>query len=149
MIDKKRAMSNLGYAIVLVIILGIVMIVSAPMLVNKQKAKFSNPNNNYQENRDYSEPSAVPDANYSENNENSSTSSDELRAFEDRINSRLNDIEIRQQQNQSSNSKTISNKYVCSIEGMVDANNNVVSVEGQSSEDLKKQKIVFVCEYRE
>lgn len=149
MIDKKRAMSNLGYAIVLVIILGIVMIVSAPMLVNKQKAKFSSPNNNYQGNIDYSESSAVSGANYSENNENSSTSFDELRAFEDRINSRLNDIEIRQQQNQSSNSKTISNKYVCSIEGMVDANNNVISVEGQSSEDLKKQKIVFVCEYRE
>ena len=42
---KKFGMSNLGYAIVLVIIVGIIMIISAPMIVTNIKDKDGNPNN--------------------------------------------------------------------------------------------------------
>ena len=34
---RKNAMSTMGYAIVLVIILGVVMILSAPMMMSKYK----------------------------------------------------------------------------------------------------------------
>ena len=42
MLNKKSAMSTMGYAIVLVIILGIVMILSAPMMMGKYKGDKKN-----------------------------------------------------------------------------------------------------------
>ena len=51
--SKKRAMSTLGYAIALVIILGVVMIISAPMMIDKYKNNKESPNDSYSKNDDY------------------------------------------------------------------------------------------------
>ena len=52
--NKKFAMSALGYVIILVIILGIVMIISAPMMADKYKkngnlSKNNNSKSEYQD----------------------------------------------------------------------------------------------------
>ena len=110
---RKNAMSTMGYAIVLVIILGVVMILSAPMMMSKYKGDKK--------------------------------SSDEY-SKKDRMNSRFNDIEARQ--SQKSSSPTITDKYVCSIEGNVDSDGNVTPVDNMNMDEVKRRKIVFVCEYR-
>lgn len=118
--NKKSAMSAMGYAIVSVIILGIVMIVSAPMLVNNVKE----------------EKPQEPQMNY-EKEETSSYS--ELRSIEERLSSRIDNLERRQ-----SDANVVTDKYVCSIEGKLDENGEVVPVDSPNRFD----KFVFVCEYR-
>lgn len=155
---KKLAMSTLGYAIVLVIILGVVMIISAPMMVDKFKNKE---HNNQQEiipddsrkdsERDdvYDDSSSVPVKDYS--NRSSELYYDEMINIERRMNARIDNLEMRQRdiQNYQSSKTSVSNKYVCTIEGTLDSNNNVVPLDGQNSSDIRSQKFVFVCEYRE
>lgn len=153
MLNKKSAMSTMGYAIVLVIILGIVMILSAPMLMGKYKGDKKNHDNNQEQNyddrRDYD---GRRDYNNDENDyQSSSPDSDvtvELRNLESRINSRISDLEARQAQNSSVQNQNISDKFVCSLEGNVDADGNVLSIEGKSMDEVKRSKMVFVCEYR-
>lgn len=118
--NKKSAMSAMGYAIVSVIILGLIMIISAPMLVTnvKEEEKPSEPVKEYQ--NDYSE----------------------LRTLEERLTSRIDDLERRQVNNQGQN--TVTDKYICSIEGKLNENGDVVPLDGSDS----GEKIVFVCEYR-
>ena len=77
----------------------------------------------------------------------------EMQNIESRLNSRINDIESRQsnqpQQNYSNSSASVTNKYVCSMEGTLDRDNNVIPLNSQQpSANLQNQKIVFVCEYR-
>lgn len=116
--SKKSAMSPMGYAIVSMIVLGIVMIFSAPMFVtNVKEENLSKPVKNSERekiNRDVSE----------------------LRLLEERLTSRIDDLERRQSDRQSSN------KYVCSIEGKLDESGDVVPIGGSE----KGEKIVFVCE---
>ena len=153
MLNKKSAMSTMGYAIVLVIILGIVMILSAPMLMGKYKGDKKNHDNNqgqnYDDRRDYDGRRGY---NNDENDyQSSSPDSDvtvELRNLESRINSRISDLETRQAQNSSAQNQTVSDKFVCSLEGNVDADGNVLSIEGKSMDEVKRSKMVFVCEYR-
>lgn len=147
MLNKKSAMSTMGYAIVLVIILGIVMILSAPMMMGKYKGDKKNIDNNQEQNYDGRQ-------NYDERvNDYQSSSSDgdvavELRNLESRINSRISDLEARQAQNTSVQNQNVSDKFICSLEGNVDADGNVISIEGKSMDEVKRSKIVFVCEYR-
>lgn len=147
MLNKKRAMSTIGYAIVLVIILGIVMILSAPMMMGKYKGDKKNIDNNQEQNYDGRQ-------NYDEReNDYQSSSSDgdvavELRNLESRINSRISDLEARQAQNTSVQNQNVSDKFICSLEGNVDADGNVISIEGKSMDEVKRSKMVFVCEYR-
>ena len=147
MLNKKSAMSTMGYAIVLVIILGIVMILSAPMMMGKYKGDKKNIDNNQEQNYDGRQ-------NYDERvNDYQSSSSDgdvavELRNLESRINSRISDLEARQAQNTSVQNQNISDKFICSLEGNVDADGNVISIEGKSMDEVKRSKMVFVCEYR-
>ncbi len=119
--NKKSAMSAMGYAIVSVIILGIVMIVSAPMLVTsvKEERPAEPVQNQVQE--------AVTQ-NYSE-----------LMSLEQRLSSRIDDLERRQV-----NQNTVSDKYICSIEGKLSESGDVVPFEAPD----RSEKIVFVCEYR-
>ena len=89
--SKKRAMSTMGYAIVLVIILGVVMIISAPMMIDKYKKGNNSQYDNYvQSSEDQSK--YLPN-NRVENQENTRENSDELfnqlRIMEDRSNTRL------------------------------------------------------------
>lgn len=147
--SKKRAMSTMGYAIVLVIILGVVMIISAPMMIDKYKKGNNSQYNNYvQSSEDQSK--YLPN-NRVENQENTRENSDELfnqlRIMEDRINTRLEYLESRQNQN-SDSSQSSSDKYVCEIEGNVDADGNVTPIDNMSMNEVRKRKIVFVCEYR-
>ena len=147
--SKKRAMSTLGYAIVLVIILGVVMIISAPMMIDKYKKGNNSQYDNYvQSSEDQSK--YLPN-NRVENQENTRENSDELfnqlRIMEDRINTRLEYLESRQNQN-SGSSQSSSDKYVCEIEGNVDADGNVTPIDNMSMNEVRKRKIVFVCEYR-
>lgn len=147
MLNKKSAMSTMGYAIVLVIILGIVMILSAPMMMGKYKGDKKNIDNNQEENYDGRQ-------NYDGRvNDYQSSSSDgdvavELRNLESRINSRISDLEARQAQNTSVQNQNVSDKFICSLEGNVDADGNVISIEGKSMDEVKRGKMVFVCEYR-
>ena len=147
MLNKKSAMSTMGYAIVLVIILGIVMILSAPMMMGKYKGDKKNIDNNQEQNYDDRQ-------NYDERvNDYQSSSSDgdvavELRNLESRINSRISDLEARQAQNTSVQNQNVSDKFICSLEGNVDADGNVISIEGKSMDEVKRGKMVFVCEYR-
>lgn len=147
--SKKRAMSTMGYAIVLVIILGVVMIISAPMMIDKYKKGNNSQYDNYvQSSEDQSK--YLPN-NRVENQENTRENSDELfnqlRIMEDRINTRLEYLESRQNQN-SGSSQSSSDKYVCEIEGNVDADGNVTPIDNMSMNEVRKRKIVFVCEYR-
>ncbi len=147
MLNKKSAMSTMGYAIVLVIILGIVMILSAPMMMGKYKGDKKNIDNNQEQNYDGRQ-------NYDERvNDYQSSSSDgdvavELRNLESRINSRISDLEARQAQNTSVQNQNVSDRFICSLEGNVDADGNVISIEGKSMDEVKRSKMVFVCEYR-
>ena len=147
MLNKKSAMSTMGYAIVLVIILGIVMILSAPMMMGKYKGDKKNIDNNQEQNYDGRQK-------YDERvNDYQSSSSDgdvavELRNLESRINSRISDLEARQAQNTSVQNQNVSDKFICSLEGNVDADGNVISIEGKSMDEVKRSKMVFVCEYR-
>ena len=147
MLNKKSAMSTMGYAIVLVIILGIVMILSAPMMMGKYKGDKKNIDNNQEQNY-------YGRQNYDGRvNDYQSSSSDgdvavELRNLESRINSRISDLEARQAQNTSVQNQNVSDKFICSLEGNVDADGNVISIEGKSMDEVKRGKMVFVCEYR-
>lgn len=164
---KNFGMSNLGYAIILVIIVGIVMIISAPMIVNSNKNKDVN-SNNISDNKDMSNydkdklDNSGNDNNMPEdrrnNNENSNmdevATTSSMRDLEQRVNSRIDGVEIRlndfinNMQSQTKPANTSEN-YVCSIEGRLDANNNVVPIDTpQNSVDVKSQKLVFVCQYK-
>lgn len=169
---KKSAMSTLGYAIILVIILGVVMIISAPMFVDSvRNSSKNNPNNNpnsyeNQSNYDKSYSNAEGDnrgdlkesdqdvgrnydANSSSNSSGNMDFNAEIMNLERRMLLRLSDIEQKQSQIESNlrEQTNSSDKYVCSIEGVLDSNNNVVAIDNQSSQDLKSQKFVFVCQY--
>lgn len=147
--SKKKAMSTMGYAIVLVIILGVVMIISAPMMIDKYKKGNNSQYDNYVQNSE--DQSKYLPNNRAENQENTRENSDELfnqlRIMEDRINTRLEYLESRQNQN-SDSSQSSSDKYVCEIEGNVDADGNVTPIDNMSMNEVRKRKIVFVCEYR-
>lgn len=120
--NKKFAMSTMGYAIVLVIILGVVMIISAPMLADKYKKVDKKTNS------PIVEPSVTSHYEYSE-----------LREIENRLSSRIDDIERRQN---SVDTNSYTNKYVCKIEGNLDDSGIVVPFDNPDG------KIVFVCEYK-
>lgn len=154
---KKFAMSALGYAIVLVIILGVVMIISAPMMADKLKDKSPNDreenvSDDYRENRsepqEYYNNSSSRPVKSSGGNE-SDYLYEEVRNIERRMSVRIDNIDNKLRDLQNSSSNSVSDKYVCTIEGSLDANNNVVPLDAQSSSDIKTQKFVFVCEYRE
>ena len=92
----------MGYLIALVIIFGVVMIVSAPLLVdNSDKTEVINQPNNI-----------IPS---------------EMSNIETRLNEKFSELENRMDAIQ--NSFSTSNKYVCTIEGKLDENGNTVSVD--------------------
>ena len=64
------------------------------------------------------------------------------------MNSRLNLIESRQSKTSTMPQQSTSDKYVCEIEGNVDADGNVTPIDNMSMNEVRKRKIVFVCEYR-
>ncbi len=121
----KKGMSTTGYAIIFVIVLGIIMIISAPMMADKYKTNNSETENQY-----------VPPRNDYENYDYSSMEQRIMNSVDDKIRNALGNNE----------NSSVSDKYVCSIEGVVDSQGNVRSIDRQT--DLSVEKIVFVCQYR-
>lgn len=117
--NKKLAMSTIGYAIILVIILGVVMIISAPMLADKYKT----------ENKP--KPFEQPEISHSDYSE--------LRELENRLSTRIDELERHQ-----SYTNDNSYKYICKIEGNLDDSGIVVPFDNSNPDG----KIVFVCEYK-
>ena len=122
---RKNAMSAMGYAICFVIVLGIIMIVSAPMIVNNTKKDAPNtPSSNNEE------PSSYINL------------ADELRRVEESLSSRIDQLESAASSGSSTeSSETLKNKYICTEDK---------SPEGQLEPvDGEPRKIIFVCEYKE
>lgn len=144
--DKKLGMTAVGYAIVCVIILGIVMIISAPMMANKYKDKTQN-TEQYNDDHASGETEAPAPADSGDNSSSYNDSNDkiyeELRNLENRMDSRMANLE--QRQNSAPAPASVSDRYVCTIEGVMDENHNVVQIDKNT--DIKNQKIIFACEY--
>ena len=121
--NKKSAMSAMGYAIISIIILGVGMIISAPMLVNNVKEDKSQSDFKSFEREEISNDNA------------------EVRELENRLTARIDDMERRQANPQRD---SLRDKYVCTIEGNLDENGNIVPTDSP----YKTEKFVFVCEYR-
>ena len=115
---RKNAMSAIGYAIVTVILIAFGMIISAPMITEK-----------YQSNNRAVEKTYNNNSNYNNNYD--------VRSLEDRINSLSSRID-------SLSSKSVSDKYVCSIEGGLNEDGVVVPIDPNNP----PAKFIFSCEYR-
>lgn len=160
--QKKYAMSNMGYAIVLIIILGVFMIISAPMIMDSYKndnKNSQNRENSYERDNDYDARSERHARDRRRGNYSDEFQMDnlmnEIRNLEARFDSRLNELEMHQREiqetpHESSKNNTISDKFICSIEGYLDADGNFVTLDNKTAvQGGKNQKFVFVCEYRE
>lgn len=160
---KLLGMSNLGYVIILLLIIAIGMIISTPMIINNTMSKAKNSDKDeQQENMVYSndknendyennEPEYMDDHNSGKDNNSQNYDTSEVRDLEQRLNSRIASLENRQDEFiDNLQSKTdITNKYVCYIDGYLDSENNVVPIEHQKAvADLKSQKFVFICQYK-
>ncbi len=144
---KNFGLSVLGYAIVLVIILGVVMIISAPMMADKYK------NENKENNNDRFETSSSRNELYNDRGNPFETESrlmdisNEIREVERRLNMRIDEISQTQGDYDSDlQEEEISDKYICTIEGVKDEYGNTVLITPET--DISSQKIVFVCEYK-
>lgn len=145
LMTKRIGLSVVGYAIILIIILAFVMIISAPMLV-EDLGKDGKKNNQ--------EEVANEEVNSPENeynrylDENLINITDEMHNMENRLSSRIDNLEM--QQNVPPQSPVepshISDSYICKIEGVQNEYGNTVPIARDA--DLSTQKIVFVCEYK-
>lgn len=121
--NRKNAMSTMGYIIVLFIILGVVMIVSAPMMLNKAKDR------NGLSGKDFRNESQTEYYNISE----------ELRRVEESLSARINELENATQSSSRNSSETVQNRYICTKERSPE--NELEPLDGGT------KKFVFVCEY--
>ena len=111
-------MSAVGYAIILVIILGVVMIISAPMMANKYK-------NNDEIKKTQN---SFFDAEY------------EIRRVEENLTQRIEALENAGGRTYSN----ISDKYVCTMEKNPSDYGNLQQIDGGAD----PKKFVFICEYK-
>ena len=116
---RYKAMSTMGYIIMLIILAGIGMIISAPFVIDNSKNNNKDRNNQSYSNQNY----------YNQNS--GSYNSDIVRRIDNLEN------QIRSMQNKPSQ------KYSCSMEGKLDSSGNVVSPDS----NIESKKFVFVCEY--
>lgn len=158
---RKYAFSTMGFAIVLVIILGIVMIISAPMMADKYKDKTPK-NSDYDEKyssskneQEYYDNKSSDNIsyNYDRLEREISRTRDDVSALESRILNQV-DFKFREEMQRRESSSSVSDRYVCSIEGYLDVNGNVVPVNSDSNSDRANdartsltKKFVFVCQY--
>ena len=158
--NKRYGMSPIGYAIATVILIGIVMIFSTPMIIDSYDVSKKNNNNNNNNSSNYVPPSAPPVSQPSAyNNENTNSNSQDyidvtrkLGEIEERLTMRIADLEQRQnnitQTSSQEQSSSVSDKYVCSIEGLLADNGDVVPLNDSHIENTTAKKFVFVCEYK-
>lgn len=160
--QKRNAMSNMGYAIISVIVLGVIMIISTPMIIDSYKVgNKDNPQNpsdyqNREERHVRGRDDYNSDINVTERDMFDLT--EKIRNIEVEFEGRISELERNQREMAGNNSskqsqsseKEISDKFVCTIEGNLDAEGNLIPLDSKSvMKSDKKQKIVFVCDYKE
>ncbi len=150
--NKRCGMSAIGYAIATVILIGIVMIFSAPMIVdsyNMDSGKKNNKNNNITPAAPAPAPQHYP-VNNSSANQDYMNVAQEIRNLEERLTMRISDLEQKQANNDrmQSQESDVTDKYVCSIEGLLAENGDVVPLNDSHIENTTAKKFVFVCEYK-
>ncbi len=147
----NNRLSPMGYAIVFVLLVAFIMIISSPSIIRSYSKKEGVPNNNKQEqtknydpeiNRNYPNYDDGMRASDSSRDDDSSRE-DELAELERRLNSRLEIIERNNSSPRYDNS--ISDKYICSIEGGLNENGVIVPIDPNNP----PAKFVFACEYRQ
>ena len=74
----------------------------------------------------------------------------EIRNLEERLTMRISDLEQKQANNDrmQSQESDVTDKYVCSIEGLLAENGDVVPLNDSHIENTTAKKFVFVCEYK-
>ncbi|MBP3924817.1 hypothetical protein J6E39_06210 [bacterium] len=132
--NTKSALSPVGIAIAIVCLLGLVMILSTPVIVDKYQHKNA--------------------ANVNIEPENQNIINDlsmKITELEQRINEVDNNARNIEQnlriQSPSARSARSENSYSCTIEGVVDENGNMISA-SQVKSTTPETKYVFVCSKR-
>ena len=139
--NKKTAMSPMGYAIVTVILIAIGMIITAPMIIENQNK--DNHEQNYNKNKiERKIEEEISQEDYDRSESRNSYYEDALRELENRLNNKIENLS----RNTEKNSKiVVSDKYICSIEGGYDEQSGVVV---PINPENPPAKFVFVCEYK-
>lgn len=162
--QKRNAMSNMGYAIISVIVLGVIMIISTPMIIDSYKiGNKDNSQNPSEESQNIDERRARDREDYNNSIGNVTERdildmSNKIRRIESDFDLRIRELERNQREALGNNSsgqtqgseREMSDKFVCTIEGNLDAEGNIIPLDSKSvMQSGRKQKIVFVCDYKE
>lgn len=162
--QKRNAMSNMGYAIISVIVLGVIMIISTPMIIDSYKVgNKDNSQNPSEESQNIDERRARDREDYNNSIGNVTERdildmSNKIRRIESDFDLRIRELERNQREALGNNSsgqtqgseREMSDKFVCTIEGNLDAEGNIIPLDSKSAmQSGRKQKIVFVCDYKE
>lgn len=136
---KRKALSAMGYAIMVVILIAIGMIVSAPFIIEQnqpeQSARTKHEDRTSEEREEIEEINPVIN---SELGNKDFVSREEINNIENRINLRIESIE------RNFRRGNLSDKYICSIEGGLNEAGIVVPIDPNNP----PAKFVFACEYR-
>lgn len=143
--NKKQALTPVGIAIAIVVLLGMVMILSAPMLVDTNKKPA---------NSKVQTPVEAPEIKGDNNNgaTDKNTPSPEVTSMFNQLQSQINFLSTRisnlesapANRNSSSASQGGKNQYSCTLEGVVDQNGNTIPM-SQMKTRTPDTKFVFVC----
>lgn len=162
--QKRNAMSNMGYAIISVIVLGVIMIISTPMIIDSYKVGNKDNSQNPSEESQNIDERRVRDREDYNNSIGNVTERDildmsnKIRRIESDFDLRIRELERNQREALGNNSsgqtqgseREMSDKFVCTIEGNLDAEGNIIPLDSKSvMQSGRKQKIVFVCDYKE
>lgn len=162
--QKRNAMSNMGYAIISVIVLGVIMIISTPMIIDSYKVgNKDNSQNPSEESQNIDERRARDREDYNNSIGNVTERdildmSNKIKRIESDFDLRIRELERNQREALGNNSsgqtqgseREMSDKFVCTIEGNLDAEGNIIPLDSKSvMQSGRKQKIVFVCDYKE
>ncbi|MFI3300780.1 MAG: hypothetical protein R3Y28_05100 [Candidatus Gastranaerophilales bacterium] len=143
--SKKNAVSFLGFTLIMFIILGVIMVFSAPVLKNRildENSKQVEGDVEIEQSRS---------RNRNENRDESIGNSREIYELKNEI---LEEVDYRIKQASESQDEEVSDRYVCSIEGYVDDSGRPISINSDSRNDIQrlknsgKKRFVFICEYR-
>ena len=132
---KRSALSPIGIALAIVMLLGVLMIISAPVIVENSKKS--------------QEETQVPPPAYNEENvryNNAESMNDRISEYEAQVRyleSRISDLEAVQQQNQNSETRS-SKRFNCTLESALDADGETIQLNRENYNNPSTQ-YVFVC----
>ncbi len=167
--NKRNAISSMGVGIIFVIVIGIVMIISAPMMANKGKDNHNTVNTNISQNTNMEdeEDNLSRSERYAKEHGFSSDSQslsqtvqpsisnqdfedfktqtrDDLRRLEERLEERMN-MKFEAIDKAVVSKSDVSDKYVCAIVQYLDGNGQPVQLTPMTEDRIKK--FVFECSY--